>query len=194
MNRKLKPPKPPKFKRKEYKVPDDLKYVVVTNPWSRPPTESVPEYMKERFANAIGGWFERMTGGKRDLAIYFVRTQSLIIVELSNFDNLAIVLGAHHTRDFSTNPTLDVISEIYEYDYKHHGSPRSILQWTSVTPQYAYRDLERLPLKRDYPPPRVPQSNRPPQFAVGLSEDVRDMIGGKPSESLCRLVYVPCFF
>ncbi|KAJ4468408.1 hypothetical protein C8J55DRAFT_204568 [Lentinula edodes] len=133
--------KAPKFKIKEYKDPGYSKYVVVTNPWSRPSASSGngrrenPEVVKERFANTIGGWFENMTG-KRVETIYFQSNKEFIIVELDSSVNVDPILGAHHTQDFFKNSTRAEISEIYLYDYLHQGCPNTILSTLKYILQY----------------------------------------------------------
>ncbi|KAJ3799143.1 hypothetical protein GGU11DRAFT_531165 [Lentinula aff. detonsa] len=176
--------KTPKLKIKEYKDPGYTKYVVVTDPWSKPSTSDGhgrredPKMAKERFANTIGGWFERMTG-KRVEAIYFQNTSEFIIVELDNSVNVNLILGAHHTRDFFKNSTREDISEIYLYDYLHQGCPNTILKWESVSPSYDKADLTNLRVKEkeDYPPPQKPKSSKPPtHFAQPLSAEVQELV------------------
>ncbi|GAW00267.1 hypothetical protein LENED_001770 [Lentinula edodes] len=166
--------KAPKFKIKEYNDPGYSKYVVVTNPWSRPSASSGngrrenPEVVKERFANTIGGWFENMTG-KRVETIYFQSNKEFIIVELDSSVNVDPILGAHHTQDFFKNSTRAEISEIY----------LTFSKWESISPNYDKADLANLRVKekKDYPPPRKPQALKPPtHFAQPLSSEVQELL------------------
>ncbi|KAJ4471478.1 hypothetical protein J3R30DRAFT_1083823 [Lentinula aciculospora] len=167
--------KAPKFKIKEYKVPEYSKYVVVTNPWSKPTFLSGNGRREnERFANTIGGWFEKMTGQPVQ-TIYFQSNKEFIIVELEHNVDVNLILGAHHTQDFFKIPTRAEISEIYVYDKK---------------------DLMELRVKEkeDYPPPRKTKTSKPPtHFAQPLSSELQELITARrssyeesqPASSIC---------
>ncbi|KAJ3823595.1 hypothetical protein F5880DRAFT_1566062 [Lentinula raphanica] len=179
--------KAPKFKIKEYKNPGYSKYVVVTNPWSKPTASNGhrrrenPEMVKERFANTIGGWFEKMTG-KRVETIYFQSTKEFIIVELDNSVDVDTILGAHHTQDFFKDSMREDISEIYVYNYQHQGCPNTILKWESISPNYDATDLTKLRVKEkaEYPPPRMPKLSKPPtHFAQKLTSEIQELVAAR---------------
>ncbi|KAE9386556.1 hypothetical protein BT96DRAFT_519023 [Gymnopus androsaceus JB14] len=155
----------PKVKpRKTYKEPEDFKYVVVTNPWPKPiPDSRSSESAKQRFANNIGRWFERM------------------LVEVDIEVNVDPILGAHHMQDFITNRTWtdSEISEIYYYDYVHQGSPNTILRWDSVYPNYQQSDLANFYVKEEYPPPRKPKAGPATHFAISLPVHIEESIVGE---------------
>ncbi|KAE9402865.1 hypothetical protein BT96DRAFT_522623 [Gymnopus androsaceus JB14] len=184
----------PKVKpRKTYKEPEDFKYVVVTNPWPKPiPDSRSSESAKQRFANNIGRWFERMLGKPVPaLSVFFQTNKTFIIVELDIEVNVDPILGAHHMQDFITNHTWtdSEISEIYYYDYVHQGSPNTILRWDSVYPNYQQSDLANFYVKEEYPPPRKPKAGPATHFAISLPVHIQESIVERRAayeESLAR--------
>ncbi|THU90516.1 hypothetical protein K435DRAFT_257494 [Dendrothele bispora CBS 962.96] len=172
---KLKLPKAPKVKLKEYNDPDDAKYVVVAEPWADLPSNGDNKKVQS-FSNNVGGWFEKMLGpGARVSAIFHMLDKRRhVIVELPYNVDVRGILGAHYTERFMKTGLIKPPTFIYEYNYKRFGHPGNKLGFTLSTPTYSSKDLPHLfaYFHENYPVPSLPPPPKGEYNALPIPMDV----------------------